>query len=359
MNGKKSFAIAAGFAALALCLSACGGGSSPATTSTTTSDTAGTDTAASTSAAVQTKQPSDMTVGFVAVGPEGGYRTAQENDIKAAFQQSGINFKYSAPTSGNSNDQQSQIAAFSSFVNSGVDAILLDPTEASGWEPSLQSAQAAGIPVILVDRSIEPNNTALYTAHIGVDGVAQSTAAATAAVAWAKNKGGTVNGVELDGPAGLSIVNDRANGWAAGIQGSNITMLGQPTGANWDTATAKTVMTGLLQKNSNNIQLVFAQNDEMAVGAIQAIQAAGLTLYPADPNGIYVIGIDATADGLNLVLSGQMALDVETPPNFGAQLVTYTEAVINGQSIPQETFLPFQTFDQALAQQTDIPGRGY
>ena len=352
MNGKKSLTVAAGFAALVLCLSACSSGSSPTTPATT-------DTGTSASPATQTKQPSDMTVGFVAVGPEGGYRTAQENDIKAAFAASGINFKYSAPTSGNSNDQQSQIAAFSSFVNEGVDAILLDPTEASGWEPSLQSAQAAGIPVILVDRSIEPNNTALYTAHIGVDGVAQAKAAATAAVAWAQAKGGTVNGVELDGPAGLSIVNDRASGWATGITGSNITMLGQPTGANWDTATAKTVMTGLLQKNSNNIQLVFAQNDEMAVGAIQAIQAAGLSLYPESPDGIYVIGIDATADGLNLVLSGQMALDVETPPNFGAQLVTYTEAVVNGQSIPQETFLPFQTFDQALTQKTDIPSRGY
>jgi len=346
MLRKKSLAVLVGLAAVALSLSACSG-------------TAGTTPSSDNQQGTANKAPADMTVGFVAVGPEGGYRTAQENDIKAAFQQSGINFKYSAPTSGNSNDQQSQIAAFSSFVNEGVDAILLDPTEASGWEPSLQSAQAAGIPVILVDRSIEPNNTALYTAHIGVDGVAQAKAAATAAVAWAKDKGGTVNGVELDGPAGLSIVNDRASGWSQGITGSNITMLGQPTGANWDTATAKTVMTGLLQKNSNNIQLVFAQNDEMAVGAIQAIQAAGLKLYPESPDGIYVIGIDATADGLNLVVSGQMALDVETPPNFGAQLVTYTESVINGQSIPQETFLPFQTFDQTLAKSTDIPGRGY
>ena len=91
------------------------------------------------------------TVGFVAVGPEGGFRTANEKDIQKAFEDAGFDLTYS-PTQ--NNDQQKQIQAFNKFVNDEVDAIILSSTEDSGWDDSLKKAAEAEIPVFTVDRNV-------------------------------------------------------------------------------------------------------------------------------------------------------------------------------------------------------------
>ena len=104
------------------------------------------------------------TIGFVAVGPEGGFRTANENDLKKAFKNAGFNMIYS-PTQ--NNDQQKQIQAFNKFVNDEVDAIVLSSTEDSGWDESLKKAKEAEIPVFLVDRNVQTKDESLVASHIG------------------------------------------------------------------------------------------------------------------------------------------------------------------------------------------------
>ena len=123
-----------------------------------------------------------VTIGFVAVGPEGAWRQANEQNIQDTFtENAGFTLKYAPATN---LDQKSQIDAFSSFVDEGVDLILLSATEGSGWEESLGRAQEAEIPVILIDRGIEPDDTELYATRLAPDNVAVSTAVAE----WAKSK---------------------------------------------------------------------------------------------------------------------------------------------------------------------------
>ena len=150
----------AGAAVLALALSACGGGNGAE------------------------GDDDRIVIGFVAVGPEGAWRAANEQNIKDTFTaEAGYELKYAPATN---LDQQSQIAAFTSFVDEGVDIILLSATEATGWEASLRRAQEAGIPVILVDRGIEPDDSSLYVTRVAPDNIEVAKAVADWAVERAR-----------------------------------------------------------------------------------------------------------------------------------------------------------------------------
>ena len=121
-----------------------------------------------------------ISVGFVAVGPEGAWRAANEANMQETFSaENGFDLKYAPATN---LDQKSQIDAFTSFVDEGVDVILLSATEGAGWEDSLTRAQEAEIPVILIDRGIEPDDSSLYVTRIAPDNVEVSKGVAEWAV---------------------------------------------------------------------------------------------------------------------------------------------------------------------------------
>ena len=189
-----------------------------------------------------------VTIGFVAVGPEGAWRQANEQNIQDTFtEDAGFTLKYAPATN---LDQKSQIDAFTSFIDEGVDLILLSATEGSGWEESLNRAQEAEIPVILIDRGIEPDDTDLYETRLAPDNVAVSTSVAE----WAKSTfpdGATY--FVLEGPAGVSVVNERNEGWNEVMEGeSAFTDLGSQT-ANWSTEEAKSVFETVLKSNDNDV----------------------------------------------------------------------------------------------------------
>lgn len=244
------------------------------------------------------------TIGFVAVGPEGGFRTANENDLKKAFKSAGFNMIYS-PTQ--NNDQQKQIQAFNKFVNDDVDAIVLSSTEDSGWDESLKKAKEAEIPVFLVDRNVQTKDESLVASHIGPS---NEWAGQQAAEFVNKNFADGANGLILEGPAGLSVVKDRQKGWDSKING-NIKVL-ESQSANWSTDEAKTVTAGLLDKYKNqNVQFIFSQNDEMGLGAAQAVDAAGLK------GKVKIITIDGTKPALKALIDGDLSLVIEYNPLFG------------------------------------------
>ena len=199
------------------------------------------------------------TVGFVAVGPEGGFRTANEKDIQKAFEDAGFDLTYS-PTQ--NNDQQKQIQAFNKFVNDEVDAIILSSTEDSGWDDSLKKAAEAEIPVFTVDRNVDVKDAEAKKAIVAHIGPSNVWCGEQAAEFVNKNFPDGANGFILEGPAGLSVVKDRGTGWGNKVA-SNVKVL-ESQSANWSTDEAKTVTAGLLDKyKSDNPQFIFAQNDEM------------------------------------------------------------------------------------------------
>lgn len=249
-------------------------------------------------------------------------------------------------------DQKSQIDAFTSFVDEGVDVILLSATEGSGWEDSLSRAQEAEIPVILIDRGIEPDNTDLYVTRIAPDNIAVSTSVAE----WAKTalpEGG--NYFVLEGPAGVSVVNERNEGWDAVIGAeSSFTKLGAQT-ANWSTEEAKSVFETVLKSNNNDVQLVFAQNDEMGLGAAQAIEEAGLT--PGED--VKIATIDGTKGALEALAAGRLSFVAEYNPLFGDVAVDVVNKVLDGESVEPYIIAESLTFDSPEAAQEALPDRKF
>ncbi|MDA1361098.1 ABC transporter substrate-binding protein [Glycomyces luteolus] len=290
------------------------------------------------------------TIGFVAVGPEGAWREANETNIQDTFtEEAGYELKYAPATN---LDQKSQIDAFTSFVDEGVDVILLSATEATGWEDSLQRAQEAEIPVILLDRGIEPDDTDLYVTRIAPDNIEVSTAVADWAVSAFPDG---ANYFVLEGPAGVSVVNERNEGFdaVAGAQPS-LVKVGAQT-ANWSTEEAKSVVETVLKSNDNDVQFIFAQNDEMGLGAVQAVQEAGLT-----PGvDVKIATIDGTKNALGALAAGELSFVAEYNPLFGETALDVVEKVLAGDEVESSIVVPSATFDSPEAAETALPDRKF
>ncbi|QSB16896.1 ABC transporter substrate-binding protein [Natronosporangium hydrolyticum] len=327
MSRKRSvraLAGAAGAVAVALPLAACGGGGG-----------GGGDT---------------VSVGFVAVGPEGAWRAANEQDVRDTFtEDAGFDLRYAPATN---LDQQSQISAFTSFVDEGVDIILLSATEATGWEPSLQRAQEAEIPVILVDRGIDPDDPSLYVTRIAPDNVEVASSVAEWAVTEFPDG---ANYFTLEGPAGVGVVNERNSGWDSVIGSSpEFVKLGAQT-ANWSAEEAKSVFETVLRANDNDIQLVFAQNDEMGLGAALAIEEAGLT--PGED--VKIATIDGTRGALEALADGRLTFVAEYNPLFGDTLQEAVDQALNDEPVDSYIIVPSLTFDSPESAAAALPERQF
>lgn len=290
------------------------------------------------------------TVGFVAVGPEGGFRTANENDIKSAFKDAGFDLIYS-PTQ--NNDQQKQIQAFNKFVNDEVDAIILSSTEDSGWDESLKKAAQAEIPVFTVDRNVEVKDSEAKKAIVSHIGPSNEWAGEQAAEFVNKNFPDGANGFILEGPAGLSVVKDRGAGWDAKVA-KNVKVL-ESQSANWSTDEAKTVTAGLLDKyKSENPQFIFAQNDEMGLGAAQAVDAAGLK------GKVKIITIDGTKNALQALVDGDLSYVIEYNPIFGKETAQAVKDYLDGKDVESDIQIESKTFDATSAKEAlDSNSRAY
>jgi ABC-type sugar transport system substrate-binding protein len=291
-----------------------------------------------------------IVVGFVAVGPEGAWRAANEQNVQDTFTaEAGFDLRYAPATN---LDQQSQIAAFTSFVDEGVDVILLSATEATGWESSLQRAQEAEIPVILVDRGIEPDDPSLYVTRIAPDNV--QVAASVAEWAVSEFPEGA-NYFTLEGPAGVGVVNERNEGFDSVMASRpEFVKVGAQT-ANWSAEEGKSVFETVLRAEDNDIQFVFAQNDEMGLGAALAVEEAGLT--PGED--VKIATIDGTRGALEALAAGQLSFVAEYNPLFGETLLDSVNRALNGEPVEPYIVVPSTTFDSPEAAEAALPERQY
>ncbi|MEV8370518.1 substrate-binding domain-containing protein [Microbacterium sp. NPDC064584] len=289
-------------------------------------------------------------VGFVAVGPEGGWRNANEQAIKDAFsEEAGFDLKYAPAAS--PTDQKSQLDAFSTFVNDEVDVILLTATEASGWEDSLKLAQEAEIPVILLDRGVDASDD-LYVTRIAPDNV--NVAASVGDWAVETYPEGASYYV-LEGVPGLSVVNERNEGFDAAIDGkSGWNKIGAQT-ANWTADEGKSVIETVLKENPG-LQFIFAQNDEMGIGAAAAVTAAGLV----PGTDVKIATIDGTTPALEALAAGQLSFVAQYNPFFGDLAVDAVNSALAGDSVEKTIIVPGETFDSAEAGQAALDaGKGF
>ena len=282
----------------------------------------------------------DITLGFSQVGSESGWRAANTKSIQSSAKVARIKLKFSDAQQ----KQQNQIAAIRSYIQQKVNVIAFSPVVASGWDSVLREAKRAKIPVVLTDRAVDSKDTTLYKTFIGSDFVKEGRLAGT----WVLNnyKGATsqVNIVELQGTTGSSPAIDRKNGFASVIKANpKLKIIASQTGE-FTRAKGKEVMTAFLKANPK-IDLLFAHNDDMGLGAIEAIEAAGLK-----PGvDIKIVTIDAVHDGMVALSQGKINFIAECSPLLGPQLMALVKQVVAGKPVPRRIVTQETTFNRAQA----------
>jgi ABC-type sugar transport system substrate-binding protein len=286
-------------------------------------------------------------LGFSQVGAESGWRTANTTSIQDAASAAGMELKFSDAQQ----KQENQIKAIRTYIQQKVDVIAFSPVVETGWEPVLQEAKRANIPVILTDRSVDTTDDSLYATFLGSDFVEEGKKAGDWLVqnsATADTTGdGKINVVELQGTTGAAPAIDRAEGFRDAIGGqSNIAITASQTG-DFTRDGGKQVMESFLNSNRGQIDVVFAQNDDMGLGAIQAIEAAGLV----PGKDIKIITVDAVKDGMQALADKKIDFIVECNPLLGPQLMELTDKVVKGEDVPKRVVTEETTFtpDQAAA----------
>jgi len=212
------------------------------------------------------------------------------------------------------NDAAKQVADVQGFIDQEVDYIVIAAVNMDGWDTVLGNAKSAGIPVILVDRTINANPE-LYTCWIGPDFKLEG----VKAVEWMVKHFGSkpVNVANLQGQLGSSAQVGRTEALMDGVaKHDNWTLVAQQTG-NWSTDTAKEIMASWIQQYPN-INCVYAENDNMADGAIQALQEAGIKVGKDD--GVAIISFDANRPYLQMTLEGLINCNVECNPLHGPKV---------------------------------------
>jgi ribose transport system substrate-binding protein len=231
------------------------------------------------------------------------------------------------------NDAAKQIAGVEDLIQKKVRVILLNPTDSDAVANVVKEATAAGIKVISLDRAV---NGAEVSAHIASDNVAGGKMAGEFLL---KRLGGKGNLVELEGIPGSSAARERGEGFDSVIAGKPGVKLVAKQPANFDRAQGLTVMENILQGNKD-IQGVFAQNDEMALGAQRAIEEAGL-------KNVVIVGFDATADAVAAVKAGKLAATVQQKPELiGKMGVDTAKLLIEGEPVDRNIPVPLALVTQ-------------
>ena len=285
----------------------------------------------------------DMTLCYPQLGAESDWRTANSASFKETAETLGVKLIFSDAQQ----KQENQISAMRSCIQQGVDVIALPPVVETGWDAVLQEAQDAGIPVIVVDRSVTADPS-MYATHIGSDMVLEGKRAAAEFNKLLPDGG---NVLELSGTTGSGAAVGRAEGFRADLN-SNITILDSQTG-NFTRAEGKPVMEAFLKKYEGQIDGVFFHNDDMAIGAVEAIKAAGI-----QPGDLVMISVDGTRGGFQLMLDGWLQADVECNPLLGPQVMDLGLKLMNGQEIPKEELTDEQTYYADQAEEL-LPTRKY
>lgn len=217
-------------------------------------------------------------------------------------------------------DAAKQASSIEDLIQQKVDVIIINPTDSAAIVPAVESANAAGIPVITVDRASDGGD---ITAHIASDNKAGGVLAAKFI---AEQLGGSGKVVELEGIPGSSAARERGAGFNEEIAKSSGIEVAAKQPADFDRAKGMTVMENILQ-GDKDIKAVFAHNDEMALGALKAIEAAGAT-------GILVVGFDATDDATKEVFAGKMGATVaQKPDQMGILAVQTAIQIAKGESV--------------------------
>jgi len=290
--------------------------------------------------------PKKLVVGFSQIGAESEWRTAETESIRSEAAKRGIRLQFADAQQ----KQENQIRAVRSFIAQKVDVIILAPVIEPGWEPVLREAKQEGIPVILADRGISVTDLSLYVTLVSPDVVEEGRMAGR----WLATKlNGKGNIAELLGTPGSSPAIDRQNGFREAIAAYPDLKIVKSQSGDFTRAKGKEVMEAFL-KSGEKIDALYAHNDDMAIGAIQAIEETG-----KKPGvDIIIVSIDAVRGAFQAMVEGKLNCTVECNPLLGPPIFDAIEAIRAGKTVPKKISLKEQLFEQSQAKEL-LPTRRY
>ena len=297
-----------------------------------------------------------IVVGFSQVGAESEWRVANSESMKNALsEENGYELIFDDAR----NEQENQIRAIRTFIQQDVDYIVFSPRVETGWNSILQEAQDAGIPVIVIDRDIEVADRSLYTAYIGSDFRKEGETAIKWLEHFLEKEGRTeepIHIVHIQGTIGSSAQIGRTAALETALErNANWQIVAQEEG-DFTRAKAYEVM-GSILKETSDIDVVYCENDGEALGAIDAMEEAGLSCN-AD-GGVIVISFDATKLGLTYCLEGKIALNVECNPLQGPYVAEIIQRLQRGETVEQVKHVEETAFDSFTITKAMIDVRGY
>ncbi len=282
-----------------------------------------------------------IVVGVSQMGSESVWRTAHTNSIQTTFTR---DKGYFLIFNNARQKQENQIKAVRSFISQQVDYIILSPITEDGWDTVLQEAKDAGIPVILTDRRVNVCDSSLYTTWVGSNFLEEGKKAGVWLEEYLQEIGQEqkpVNLVVLRGTEGSTSMMGRTAGFEYITRHHENWCILESVNAEYTTAKGREEMKKLLQKY-NDINVVVAQNDDMAFGALEAIYDAGKTV--GENGDMLVLSFDGTRDALKMVQSGAISVDVECNPDQGPYLSMIINKLENDAAVQRAYYVPEQVF---------------
>lgn len=349
---KRTFALLLSLAML-FALVACGNN-----TSTNTSTNANEGGNADSSSDDSSSSGEKIVVGFSQVGAESAWRIAMTNEMQAAYDAHSDEFEYKF--SDGQQKQENQIKAVRSFIQQGVDYIVLCPVVETGWDAVLMEAKEAGIPVILVNRSLQmssENAEDYYETFIGPDNVLAGGVAANYLIDKFADAEGPVNIVEIEGTVGSASAVDRKTGFDETIAGDPKFQIVASVSGNFTTSEAKQAMEAQIKAcnaEGIDIDVVFSHSDDMGMGVIQALNEAGMN--PGED--VVCLGIDGSKSAFEAIVAGEYNCTVENPLGYGEATIEVIRGLEAGEHPEKWIVLENRMFDETTAAD-ELPNRTY
>lgn len=300
-------------------------------------------------------EPTDnkkFVIGFSQVGSESDWRIANTKSMTETFSNDP---EYEFVMENARQKQENQFASVRRFILDGVDLILIAPTVEEGWQTVLQEVHDAGIPVIIMDRSVAVWDNNLYLTNIGSNFLGQGEKAADW-LAKETSDDEQVNILHLQGTIGATAQIMRTKALEDAVKEHSSWVIAGQLYGDFTEAKAYEVMTDYLKENSD-IDVLYSENDNMTFGAMRAFDEAGITYGKG--GRVKIITFDATKEALQYCMDGKVDLCVECNPLFGPQIKELIQQYRNGDTIPKQVYVDEQVFESKDLDQDFIDKREY
>lgn len=288
-------------------------------------------------------------VGFAQLGAESGWRVGNTKDIQAAAERAGVQLMYKNAEQ----KQENQIKAIRAFIASQVDVIAFAPIVEDGWDNVLREAKEAGIPVLLTDRFIQTRDESLFVGFIGSDFLQEGKAAGEFLLEKTAGRD-CVRILQITGTEDSTPMKQRKQGFEQAVAGDPKYELFQTISGDFLRSKGKECMRNVLRE-TRDIDVLYSHNDAMTLGAIEAIEEAGLV----PGKDIIIITVDGEQGAIDLLKAGKINCVVECTPLIGDVIMDLAKKLAAGESIPRITYSTERTFSEYDSDLQSLPPRGY